>query len=95
MTTGWYKVQLWLDEHMIEEPTLPLAQVYADVIKLRIAGLPGRRLKGEPVGVNELAYPAGGVDGPGDRLSDRRAYASSRPAGFRPSSGRPGFRLIG
>ena len=68
MTTGWYKVQLWLDDHMIEEhvaPT-PLAQVYADVIKLRIAGLPGRRLKCEPAGVNELAYPAGTVHDPRD-----------------------------
>lgn len=55
----FWKVQLWLGEHLIEEHIAPseLAQVYADVIRIRIAGLSDRRLKCAPVNINELAYP--------------------------------------
>jgi hypothetical protein len=58
-TSGHWKVQLWLGTHLIEEHVAPpeLAQRYADVICLRIAGLPDRRLRCEPMTVNELAYP--------------------------------------
>jgi hypothetical protein len=58
-TSGYWKVQLWLGKHLIEEHLAPteLAQAYADVIRLRIAGLPDRRLRCEQMTVNELAYP--------------------------------------
>ena len=54
----FWKVQLWLGEHLIEEHIAPseLAQVYADVIRIRIAGLSDRRLKCVPVNINELVY---------------------------------------
>ncbi|MGW6276167.1 hypothetical protein [Kribbella sp. NPDC055071] len=47
-----WKVQLWLGDHMVEEHVAPseLAEQYANVIRLRIRGLPGRRLRCEPVG---------------------------------------------
>jgi hypothetical protein len=47
----YWKVQLWLGNHLIEEhiaPT-PLAEQYANVIRLRIHGLPNRHLKCEPI----------------------------------------------
>jgi hypothetical protein len=49
MTESW-RVQLWLDNHLIEEHIAPteLAQEYANVIRLRIAGLPARRLRCVP-----------------------------------------------
>lgn len=60
-TSGFWKVQLWLGDRLVEEHVAPtkLAQMYADVIRLRIAGLSDRRLKCEPVSLNELAYPEG------------------------------------
>lgn len=55
-----WRVQLWLDDHLIEEHIAPtaLAEQYANVIRLRIRNLPGRRLHCERVTENELAYPA-------------------------------------
>ncbi|NEA30635.1 hypothetical protein [Streptomyces sp. SID13031] len=54
-----WKVQLWLGDMLIEEHVAPteLAQRYADVIRLRIKGLPGRELRCERLSENELAYP--------------------------------------
>lgn len=51
MKTGLWRVQLWLDKHLVEEHIAPaaLAEQYANVIRLRIRGLPGRRLHCEPV----------------------------------------------
>jgi hypothetical protein len=59
-TSGFWKVQLWLGEHLLEEHIAPtaLAQCYADVIRLRITGLADRRLRCKPLGVNDAAYPA-------------------------------------
>jgi len=57
--TGIWRVQLWLGNDLIEEhvaPT-PLAEQYANVIRLRIRGLPDRHLRCEPVGEYEAAYP--------------------------------------
>jgi methionine synthase II (cobalamin-independent) len=53
-----WKVQLWLDDRLIEEHIAPpeLAEQYANVIRLRIRNLPGRRLRCEPVSEPELAY---------------------------------------
>ncbi|GAB2646676.1 hypothetical protein [Kribbella swartbergensis] len=55
-----WRVQLWLGEHLIEEHIAPavLAEQYANVIRLRTRGLPGRRLRCERLSVHELAYPA-------------------------------------
>lgn len=55
-----WQVQLWLDDHLIEEHIAPaaLAEQYANVIRLRIRDLPGRRLHCERVTEHELAYPA-------------------------------------
>ncbi|GAA3559891.1 hypothetical protein GCM10022235_30240 [Kribbella ginsengisoli] len=49
---GYYSVQLWLGDHLVEEHIAPaeLAQEFANVIQLRIAGLPGRRLRCFPAG---------------------------------------------
>jgi hypothetical protein len=46
-----WKVQLWLGDHLIEEHVAPpaLAEQYANVIRLRISNVPGRRLRCEPV----------------------------------------------
>lgn len=46
-TAALWRVQLWLGDHLIEEYVAPaeLAQEYANVIQLRITGLPGRRLR--------------------------------------------------
>lgn len=48
----YWSVQIWLGEHLIEEHIAPtaLAEQYANVIRLRIRALPGRRLRCEPVG---------------------------------------------
>ncbi|MGZ0149189.1 hypothetical protein ACXJJ3_19125 [Kribbella sp. WER1] len=42
-----WSVQLWLGEYLIEEHIAPaaLAEQYAQVISLRIHGLPGRHLR--------------------------------------------------
>lgn len=52
-----WRVQLWLGDHLIEEHIAPtsLAAQYANVIRLRIRGLPGRRLNCERVTQDELA----------------------------------------
>jgi hypothetical protein len=52
-----WKVQLWLDDRLIEEHIAPseLAEQYANVIRLRIRNLPGRRLRCEPVAEPEAA----------------------------------------
>jgi hypothetical protein len=65
------KVQLWLGEHLLEEHIAPtaLAQGYADVIRLRIAGLADRRLRCKPLGVNEP--PTRPIDRTIPRLMDR------------------------
>lgn len=49
-TRDLWRVQLWLGDQLIEEHIAPaeLAQEYANVIQLRIAGLPGRRLQCGP-----------------------------------------------
>ncbi|WP_133799441.1 hypothetical protein [Kribbella caucasensis] len=54
----YYTIQLWLGDHLIEEHIAPteLAQEYANVIQLRIAGLPGHRLRCIPAG--DHARPA-------------------------------------
>ncbi|HEY3562656.1 MAG TPA: hypothetical protein VGL05_34555 [Kribbella sp.] len=54
MNTELWRVQLWLDMHLIEEHIAPaaLAEQYANVIRLRIRGQPGRRLHCEPVKVD-------------------------------------------
>ncbi|MFG1627078.1 hypothetical protein [Kribbella sp. NPDC049227] len=59
-TAAVWRVQLWLSEHLIEEHVAPaeLAQEYANVIQLRIAGLPGRQLRCIPT---EYADPAKAV----------------------------------
>ena len=59
-TSGFWKVQLWLGQHLLEEHIAPtaLAQAYADVIRLRITGLAHRRLRCEPLDVHEAAYLA-------------------------------------
>ncbi|MFI6827889.1 hypothetical protein ACIBG5_12360 [Kribbella sp. NPDC050241] len=56
-TASVWRVQLWLGDHLIEEHVAPaeLAQEYANVIQLRITGLPGRRLRCIPT---EYAEPA-------------------------------------
>jgi hypothetical protein len=52
-----WSVQLWLGEHLIEEHSAPaeLAEQYANVIRLRIHGLPNQRLVCRPVGSNQAA----------------------------------------
>lgn len=58
MTQGeQWRVQLWLGDHLIDEHIAPaaLAEQYANVIRLRIRGLPGRRLHCERVSEHELA----------------------------------------
>jgi hypothetical protein len=52
LATRYYSIQLWLGDHLIEEHIAPaeLAQEYANVIQLRIAGLTGRRLRCGPAG---------------------------------------------
>jgi hypothetical protein len=61
MTQGerQWRVQLWLGDHLVEEHIAPaaLAEQYANVIRLRIKGLPGRRMHCEQVSEHELAYP--------------------------------------
>jgi hypothetical protein len=59
-TSGFWKVQLWLGENLVEEHVAPseLAEQYAQVIRIRIAGLKDRRLKIVPVSIHELTYPA-------------------------------------
>lgn len=54
-----WKVQLWLGNMLIEEHIAPaaLAARYADVIRLRIHGLPNRHLRCERVSVMDLTYP--------------------------------------
>jgi hypothetical protein len=54
-----WKVQLWLGIRLIEEHIAPaaLAEQYANVIRLRINGLPERELRCERVTEHELAYP--------------------------------------
>lgn len=54
MNTEPWRVQLWLGEHLIEEHVAPaaLAEQYANVIRLRIRGLPGRRVHCEPASVD-------------------------------------------
>jgi hypothetical protein len=49
-----------MGEHLIEEHLAPaaLAEQYANVIRLRIQGLPERRLHCERLSAHELAYPA-------------------------------------
>lgn len=51
-----WRVQLWLADHLIEEHVAPtaLAEQYANVIRLRIRGLSGRRLRCEPISSPEL-----------------------------------------
>ena len=46
-----WKVQLWLRDQLIEEHIAPaeLADQYANVLRLRIRGLPGRRVHCERV----------------------------------------------
>jgi hypothetical protein len=53
---GW-SVQLWLGDMLIEEHIAPsaLADRYAEVIQLRIRGLPNRRLRRERVSVLDSA----------------------------------------
>jgi hypothetical protein len=52
-----WKVQLWLDNRLIEEHIAPpeLAEQYANLIRLRIRNLPGRGLRCEPVREPESA----------------------------------------
>lgn len=54
-----WKVQLWLGDQLIEEHVAPpeLAEQYANVIRLRIRNLPGRRLRCEPVSDPAFATP--------------------------------------
>lgn len=54
VSTELWRVQLWLDKHLVEEhiACAPLAEQYANVIRLRIRGLPGRRLYCERVEVD-------------------------------------------
>jgi hypothetical protein len=49
--TDTWKVQLWLGSELIEEHVAPtaLAEQYANVIRLRIQGLPDRHLRCERV----------------------------------------------
>lgn len=66
-----WRIQLWLGDHLIEEHIAPaapaaLAEQYANVIRLRIRGLLGRRLHCERVTECELAYPASRPSDPGD-----------------------------
>lgn len=56
-----WRVQLWLDEYLIEEHIAPtaLAAQYAHVINLRIHGLPGRHLRCQRVVAVAPQKPAG------------------------------------
>lgn len=47
----YWRVELWLGDQLVEEHVAPasLAEHYANVIRLRIQGLPGRRLRCEPL----------------------------------------------
>ncbi len=51
MTHELWRVQLWLADELIEEHIAPaaLAEQYANVIRLRIHGLAGRRLHCAPI----------------------------------------------
>jgi hypothetical protein len=53
-----WRVQLWLGDKLIEEHVGPpeLAEQYANVLRLRIARLPGRRVHCERVSDNDLTY---------------------------------------
>lgn len=58
MTQGeQWRVQLWLGDHLVEEHIAPaaLAEQYANVIRLRIQGLPGRRVHCERV--SDTSWP--------------------------------------
>ncbi|WP_410786392.1 hypothetical protein [Kribbella sp. C-35] len=61
-------VQLWLGDMLIEEHVAPAAQAerYADVIRLRIQGLPNRHIGCERASVMDLAYPRGSRYDPRD-----------------------------
>ena len=53
-----WRVQLWLGDKLIEEHIGPpeLAEQYATVLRLRIAGLSGRRIHCERAPESEPAY---------------------------------------
>jgi hypothetical protein len=59
----FWSIQLWLGDHLVEEHIAPamLAEQYANVIRLRVQGLPGRRLRCEPL-ADQLPSPAPTVD---------------------------------
>jgi len=54
-----WRVQLWLGDQLIEEHVAPaqLADQHANVIRMRIKGLPGRELRCSRVSPHELAQP--------------------------------------
>jgi hypothetical protein len=56
----YWRIQLWLGDDLIEEHVAPapLAEQYANVIRLRIHGVPGRRLHCEPVAEGEPSLDA-------------------------------------
>lgn len=56
-----WRVQLWLDEYLIEEHIAPtaLAKQYAHVITLRIHSLPGRHLRCQRIADAAPHKPAG------------------------------------
>jgi len=53
----YWRVRIWLGEHIIEERVAPgpLAERYADILRLRF---PDRRLTCEPISEHEGAYPS-------------------------------------
>jgi hypothetical protein len=65
-----WKVQLWLGDQLIEEHIAPpdLAEQYANVIRLRIRNLPGRRLRCEPVSEPATVAAQAEIRGPGTPL---------------------------
>jgi hypothetical protein len=58
MGQRYWRTQLWLGDLLIEEHIAPalLAEQYANVIRLRIDGLPGRRVRCVPVSEEPEAF---------------------------------------
>ena len=77
-----WKVQLWLDDQLIEEHIAPpdLAEQYAKVIRLRIRNLPGRRLRCEPVSREPGLGSAREEDPRDGRFIERQSMESDNPA---------------
>jgi hypothetical protein len=74
-----WKVQLWLDDQLIEEHIAPaeLAEQYANVIRLRIRNRPGRRLRCVLAG--EPEPPSRPAEGERPAISSRMDWRGGEP----------------